>query len=106
MRLLHATHDKIEEVLSEENAEEYVTLSHTWGREEVTFQHWEQLLASSRPEIEAMAGYEKIDLCRQQARSDGYDWVWIDTYGPHISRVAFVIPVLRAIPRHQFKGLR
>jgi hypothetical protein len=71
MHLLNATtlevHQFIGKIL------EYVILSHTWEEEEVTSDDIDM------PHAKSMAGYEKIKKCCEQARRDGYRWVWIDT---------------------------
>ncbi|KPM43928.1 hypothetical protein AK830_g2634 [Neonectria ditissima] len=51
----------------------YATLSHTWGDEEVTFQHFQ---LPARPSLK---GFEKILGCCRQAKKDGIEWVWVDT---------------------------
>jgi hypothetical protein len=51
----------------------YAILSHTWGKEEVTFRDLEV------PGHQAKAGYAKIDGCCRQAATDGLKYVWIDT---------------------------
>ena len=51
----------------------YAILSHTWGKEEVSFQ---DLVWGDAPKLH---GYKKIIGCRNQAVSDGYRYVWIDT---------------------------
>jgi hypothetical protein len=55
---------------------EYAILSHTWGEEEgkeVTFDE------IGTPKAELKTGYQKIEACCNQAKSDGYRYVWIDT---------------------------
>ncbi|KAJ8113703.1 hypothetical protein OPT61_g4222 [Boeremia exigua] len=52
---------------------EYVILSHTWGEEEVLLEDID------KPEVCKMIGYTKILQCCQQAKEDGFEWVWIDT---------------------------
>ena len=49
-------------------------LSHTWGKEEVSFQAIADIESASQ-----LAGYLKIQACCQQAQKDGYEWVWTDT---------------------------
>lgn len=56
-----------------DNIPPYAILSHTWGDEEVTFQHFQSGHADER------AGYSKIERCCAQALQDGYEYVWIDT---------------------------
>ena len=56
----------------------YAILSHTWGKEEVTFQEWTKgnlgRLASKKK-----AGFAKIQGACTQALKRGLDWVWVDT---------------------------
>ncbi|KAJ3573388.1 hypothetical protein NPX13_g4724 [Xylaria arbuscula] len=51
----------------------YAILSHTWGREEVSFSDFQE------GKGQGLAGYKKIRGCCEQAKSDGLDAVWIDT---------------------------
>ncbi len=51
----------------------YAILSHTWGKEEVTFQDIQGSEAQNK------AGFSKILSCCEQAKRDGLEWVWIDT---------------------------
>ncbi|KAL2875784.1 hypothetical protein SGCOL_008930 [Colletotrichum sp. CLE4] len=53
----------------------YAIVSHTWGHDEVTFQHWTEDLCVARER----QGFRKIDLARIQAIDDGLDYLWIDT---------------------------
>lgn len=55
------------------NIPPYAILSHTWGKEEVSFQ---DLVGGDAPKLH---GYKKIIGCRNQAVSDGYRYVWVDT---------------------------
>lgn len=52
----------------------YVILSHTWGNDEVLFQDL------GKPELHyrQCKGFSKIDKCCALARSDGWEFVWID----------------------------
>jgi hypothetical protein len=72
MRLLHSTTLEFHEFHTEVTPP-YAILSHTWGDEEVSFKEMKKGGAESKK------GYEKITLCAKQARSDGYDFFWIDT---------------------------
>ena len=54
----------------------YAILAHTWGRDEVTFQHIQDLEMTRCATTE---GYEKVRNCCAVARADGYEYVWIDT---------------------------
>jgi hypothetical protein len=51
----------------------YAILSHTWGDDEVTYQ---DLLSGFGPERKA---WPKIASCCAKARTEGYQYVWIDT---------------------------
>jgi hypothetical protein len=51
----------------------YTILSHTWGKEEVSFQDMEAGTARSK------AGWRKIEFCAQRATADGLKYFWIDT---------------------------
>ncbi|KAF2093712.1 HET-domain-containing protein, partial [Rhizodiscina lignyota] len=51
----------------------YAILSHTWGDEEVLFQD------SGSATVKRKAGYKKIEGCANQARKDGYSFIWVDT---------------------------
>jgi hypothetical protein len=72
MRLLHTSDFRIQE-FSPNNVPTYAILSHTWGDEEVTFQHLEKQTYTQ------MKGYSKLQNCCKRAAGDGYSWVWIDT---------------------------
>ncbi|KAI8965556.1 heterokaryon incompatibility protein-domain-containing protein [Daldinia sp. FL1419] len=51
----------------------YAILSHTWQEDEVSLHDIRNGFAPLRQ------GYTKVIDCCQQARQDGYEWVWIDT---------------------------
>ncbi|GJP98587.1 ankyrin repeat-containing protein [Aspergillus niger] len=51
----------------------YAILSHTWSKEEVTYQEINAVSAKRK------CGYEKIIKCCSVARATGYEYVWIDT---------------------------
>lgn len=72
MRLLHSTTLEFHEFHTED-IPPYAILSHTWGDEEVSFKEMKKGGSESKK------GYEKITFCAKQARSDGYDFFWIDT---------------------------
>ena len=74
MRLLNVHSYELEEFL-EADIPSYVILSHTWGKEEVSFEDW----VHRRPEIGAREGYQKISSLCTEAQSYGFSWVWIDT---------------------------
>jgi hypothetical protein len=72
MRLLHAKTLELGEFL--ENATPaYAILSHTWEKEEVSYQDMQG------PNAKKKAGYAKIQKCYERAARDGYEYVWIDT---------------------------
>lgn len=52
----------------------YVILSHTWGDGEVLFQDIEKPASH----YSQLKGFSKIDKCCALARSDGWEYVWID----------------------------
>ncbi|WYZ33780.1 hypothetical protein EsH8_I_000056 [Colletotrichum jinshuiense] len=58
-----------------DNVPDYAILSHTWGKEEVTLQD----VRDPQKDITLMAGYSKIQGACRLARSQGYDYIWIDT---------------------------
>ncbi|KAH7324024.1 heterokaryon incompatibility protein-domain-containing protein [Rhexocercosporidium sp. MPI-PUGE-AT-0058] len=72
MRLLD-THTLELEDFSSKVPPQYAILSHTWEEEEVTFEE------IGTEEGKSKIGYRKIEDCCEQARDDGYDYVWIDT---------------------------
>jgi hypothetical protein len=72
MRLVHSTTLRLQEFADNE-IPEYAILSHTWGRDEITFQDMQPNAIRRRQ------GYGKVSLCAQQAVRDGLEWVWVDT---------------------------
>ncbi|KAL8659877.1 MAG: hypothetical protein Q9202_006922 [Teloschistes flavicans] len=58
---------------NEVNIPAYAILSHTWGEEEISFQNFE------KPSSRTLTGYIKITRCCEIARSDGWQYVWVDT---------------------------
>jgi hypothetical protein len=79
----------------------YAILSHTWGKEEVTFQEWTNLFRHRKLEkrfgksieksfeymfasleldtIHERSGYSKTVRCAEEARSNAINYVWVDT---------------------------
>ncbi|KAK4446998.1 heterokaryon incompatibility protein-domain-containing protein [Podospora aff. communis PSN243] len=51
----------------------YAILSHTWGFEEVTFEDLRDGMGVDK------RGWLKLEFCADQARRDGFDYVWVDT---------------------------
>ncbi|KAK3059031.1 hypothetical protein LTR09_000597 [Extremus antarcticus] len=74
MWLLDVETRKLQYFNSERNVSGgYAILSHTWGDNELTFDHIDLEDAANGP------GYKKIDLTCRQALKDGYRYAWIDT---------------------------
>ncbi len=59
----------------------YAILSHTWDGGEVTYQDIADLERAKQK-----AGFVKIQHICEQARQDGYDYVWVDTCKFSITR--------------------
>ncbi|KAF2732125.1 HET-domain-containing protein, partial [Polyplosphaeria fusca] len=55
----------------------YAILSHTWGKEEVTFQDIEA--KGGKCKSISKAGWAKIQFCAEQATADGLQYFWVDT---------------------------
>ncbi|MDI1491828.1 MAG: hypothetical protein OHK93_003039 [Ramalina farinacea] len=70
MRLLDTSNIQLREFIGDE-VPPYAILSHTWGKEEVSYQG----LSGAR----STKGFQKILRCCTLAKSEGYDYVWIDT---------------------------
>jgi hypothetical protein len=58
---------------SDDDIPPYVILSHTWDKEEVTFQDMQGTRAANKK------GYEKIRICCSVAKANRFKRVWIDT---------------------------
>ena len=72
MRLLDTTTIRLSEFF-DADIPPYAILSHTWGKNEVTFQDLDRV-RSKGPQA-----YPKIARCCAKAASHGFKWVWIDT---------------------------
>lgn len=59
------------------NVPAYAILSHTWGKEEITFQDMEA--CANMGKTISKAGWKKIQFCAKQAAADGLQYFWIDT---------------------------
>jgi len=55
----------------------YAILSHTWGKDEVTFD--DLTVAVDMSKVELKAGWKKIQFCAKQAARDGLEFFWVDT---------------------------
>jgi hypothetical protein len=64
---------ELEEFLSQ--APSYAILSHTWGKEEVTFVDWQYNLPEARKKL----GFSKIQKSCEQALKEGHGYLWCDT---------------------------
>jgi len=73
MRLLDSSTLRLTHFVDRE-LPEYVILSHCWGDDEVTFSDIQDLDTAT-----ARHGFQKIRQFCQKAKSDGFQWVWIDT---------------------------
>ncbi|KAI6143093.1 heterokaryon incompatibility protein-domain-containing protein [Pisolithus tinctorius] len=73
------------EVLKERNDEttKYAILSHRWGNgSEVGYEEMTGLMMmkeQKRDKVRKRRGYQKIIKSCEQAKKDGYKWLWIDT---------------------------
>ncbi|KAK0646894.1 heterokaryon incompatibility protein-domain-containing protein [Cercophora newfieldiana] len=78
MRLLHAKSFELKEFIgsSGNGTPPYAILSHTWGEDEVLFR---DVCDGLRPGTTDKLGWAKVRFSCEQAISDGYDHVWIDT---------------------------
>lgn len=72
MRLLQTTTLLMQD-FPNDSAPAYVTLSHTWGSEEVTFEDFDHAEATQK------AGYHKIKQFCEKAARHGHRWGWVDT---------------------------
>lgn len=73
MRLIN-THTRAFEEFYGSKVPKYAILSHTWGQEEVTFQDW-----TDPASVVRRSGFTKVIEACEQAKNDGYLYVWIDT---------------------------
>jgi hypothetical protein len=72
MRLIHAKTLQLQEFPG--NAiPPYTIFSHTWGKEEVSFEEMQSGLGREKK------GFKKIQYCCEQALKDGYEYAWVDT---------------------------
>ncbi|KFA66722.1 hypothetical protein S40285_09574 [Stachybotrys chlorohalonatus IBT 40285] len=85
MYLLNTSLLKLVE-FTEADTPEYAILSHTWGEEEVSFQDiqyvsqvWCTLLSQTASAIKSKSGYTKIKRSAELARSEGHEFIWVDT---------------------------
>ncbi|PVH67317.1 HET-domain-containing protein [Cadophora sp. DSE1049] len=74
MRLLNTKTLLLEEFWDSTCTPNYAILSHTWEKQEVSF----QAMADLEPAAQLL-GFSKIQACCRLACNDGYEWIWIDT---------------------------
>jgi len=74
MRLINTTTLKLEEFI-DKDVPPYAILSHTWAQEEASFQE----MQGCDEIVRKKAGYNKIKHCCEVARSDGFNYAWVDT---------------------------
>ncbi|GFN15327.1 HET domain-containing protein [Aspergillus tubingensis] len=72
MRLINARTIELEEFVGQ-NIPRYAILSHTWGKDEVTFQDMQT------PTVTEKLGYAKIKHSCERALQDSLGYVWVDT---------------------------
>jgi hypothetical protein len=82
MRLLNTTTFKVEEFTGSD-IPKYAILSHRWGSEEITFQDIQNSknfrnYIQTQPRVQS-EGWFKIKGCSQQAVTDGYQYIWVDS---------------------------
>jgi hypothetical protein len=83
MRLLDTTSLELKEFADDE-IPIYAILSHTWGKEEVSFQEMQHrsldlVIRHQSTPLEKKAGYSKIRGSCKIAAQDGLTYIWIDT---------------------------
>jgi len=72
MRLINTSTLEIHEFPGDSD-KDYAILSHTWDKEECTFQDM------STWSVKLKRGFAKIEFCCKQAAQDGLEWAWVDT---------------------------
>ncbi|KAK7446261.1 hypothetical protein VKT23_014466 [Stygiomarasmius scandens] len=74
MRLLNTETYRVEEFYTRTDIPPYAILSHTWQKEEVTFQDIRNLEVAK-----TSAGWLKVERACLYARERTFEWIWIDT---------------------------
>jgi hypothetical protein len=72
MRLLNAETLTLEEFVGDE-IPLYAILSHTWGKQEVSYEDLQNKTCRNKP------SFTKVKGCCDKALDFGCEWVWIDT---------------------------
>lgn len=73
MRLINAETIQLEEFTDNEVPVIYAILSHTWGKDEVSYSDMKS------PHAALKSGYRKIEYACQEASWNGISHVWVDT---------------------------
>lgn len=76
MRLINTHTMQLEEHHFEDVIQEYAILSHTWGKQEVSYQEYIRQDES----IRALEAYQKIVKFCEIARSHSLGYAWVDTW--------------------------
>jgi hypothetical protein len=82
MRLINAATLQLARFDDDTEIPPYTILSHTWGAEEVSLQHFENAYTGdeiTRTRVRQMLGYVKIVKACHQTLDDNYAYVWVDT---------------------------
>ncbi|THU79679.1 HET-domain-containing protein, partial [Dendrothele bispora CBS 962.96] len=74
MRLLNTKTFEVKEFLTDSDIPPFAILSHTWEKDEVTFQDIQNLRKAKKK-----AGWSKIKNACNYVQQYKYDWIWIDT---------------------------
>ncbi|KAK7432965.1 hypothetical protein QQZ08_000436 [Neonectria magnoliae] len=74
MRLINTRTFEFEEFYGNGIPKQYAILSHTWEKEEVTFQDWQDPCGASKKK-----GFFKIKAACEQAVKNELDYLWVDT---------------------------
>jgi hypothetical protein len=86
MRLLNASTLLPEWFPARNEVPPYAILSHTWGKDEVSYEDMMCRPLASR-EDKQTSGLLKIIKCAERALGDELDWIWVDTCKSKLSAV-------------------
>lgn len=76
MRLVYYHMLELEEITYKDMSNRYAISSYTWAADEVTFQEY----SSGTKKVQHKQDYHKVVRTCSQARKDGIDCAWIDTW--------------------------
>lgn len=74
MRLVNTRTLRLEQFFKAAKTPPYAILSHTWGDDEVSLQHFQRKTSRS-----SRKGFSKIQSACQEAHRQGLDYLWVDT---------------------------